>query len=46
MAQPVDKQIFWVVLISLGFWAGIWKHEAVVEWARKALNLAISLTPR
>ena len=37
MAQPLDKQIVWVVLFALAFWAGIWQHEAVFNFAHKVV---------
>ncbi len=32
----MDTEIFWVVVLSLVFWIGIWKHELLMDWIRRA----------
>jgi len=34
-----DLQIFWVVVIGLGFWAAIWQHEIVSKYWDKFIKL-------
>jgi hypothetical protein len=36
MRRRMDTQIFWVVIFSLAFWAGVWNHDAVLDWIHRA----------
>lgn len=36
MAVGKDKQIFWIVLLALAYWAVTWKHEAATKFVHKA----------
>jgi hypothetical protein len=35
-SRRIDTQIVWVVVFSLTFWLGIWKHEVVSDWIHRA----------
>ena len=41
-----DMQIFWVVVLGVGFWVGIFRHEDVVRIAEAAWDVTRSLFVR
>jgi hypothetical protein len=42
MARPIDKQIFWVILLAAVFWTGVWNHAAVADLWHKVSTRGVS----
>jgi hypothetical protein len=41
-----DLQVFWVVVLSLAFWAAIFRHDDVFEFAGNTWTFVRSFFPK